>query len=234
MSLTHFPSDAKLRDAFLTAYGKIAPDAAIPLMGGANGHAILAQASSAFYDPTLTDWVLKEINSAKGEAADAMPPAGLDAAIKLMTSDQVAAVGERVNKLEGPAIEKEKFKHASKPLEQCKKDAACFVKFLDQPIPSTPDAAKLGAIKACWMAAVYGNDATRDALLAKVDGIKDGSVRLTLVEAIDHLAPKGDDKTAAALEKIVEADKASGNKALIAADDAVIKVAMKLRSRAAQ
>lgn len=88
MSLTHFPSDSKLRDAFLTAYGKIAPDAAIPLMGGANGHAILAQASSAFYDPTLTDWVLKEINSAKGEAADAMPPAGLDAAIKLMTSDQ--------------------------------------------------------------------------------------------------------------------------------------------------
>ena len=63
--------------------------------------------------------------------------------------------------------------------------------------------------------------------------MKDPAVRLALVEAIDHLAPKGDEAAAAALEKIVEADKGSGNKGLLAANDSALKVALKLRSRAA-
>jgi hypothetical protein len=54
------------------------------------------------------------------------------------------------------------------------------------------------------------------------------------VEAIDHLAPKGDVAAADALDKIVDADRASGNKLLMQADDAVAKVSLKLRSRATQ
>ena len=36
-----------------------------PLIGGANAHGVLAQASANFYDPTLTDWLVKEIDDAR-------------------------------------------------------------------------------------------------------------------------------------------------------------------------
>ncbi len=234
MNLVHFPADQKSEDAYLAAYAKIAPTAGIALMGGGNGRGILLQASSLFYDAKLLDWVIKEKNAAKGDAAIEISPGAIDAMIKLMKADQVKSVGIVVGQLVGPATEKDKFNAASKVVDKCKEDAGCYVKVLDEPIPSAPLSAKAGAIKACWMAAMLGNDGTRKELLGKVDRIKDGDVRLALVEAIDHLAPKGDAAAADALEKIVEADKPSGNKLLLQADDALVKVALKLRSRATQ
>lgn len=227
--LTHFPSDPKNTKAYLDAYQKVAPNAAIPLLGGGNGHAILAQVAANFYDTSLTEWLVKETANAKGEAADAMPPAALQAAIKLMTNSQAKAVGDAVNKIPGQAIEKDMFKAASAVLDKCKQDVACYLGFLDTPIPSTPPAAKMGHVKAAWMAAIYGNEDTKKALLDKVEKIKDGSVRLAIVEAIDHLAPKGDAAAADRLEKMVDSDRASG---VNAATDEVFRIALKLRSRA--
>lgn len=234
MNLIHFPNDAKIEEAFMGAYAKIAPDAGIPLMGGGNGRSILIQASSHFYDPKLVEWILKEKNAAKGDHAEEVSAGALDAAVKLMKADQVKQVGIVVGQLTGPATEKEKFNAGSKVLEKCKEDAACYVKVLDEPIPSSPETAKFAHVKATWMAAAFGNDGTRKELLGKIDKIKDPSVRLAMAEAIDHLGPKGDVAAADQLDKMVEADKASGNKALLQADDAVAKVSLKLRSRATQ
>lgn len=226
--LTHFPSDQKSVKAFLDAYAKVPPNAAIPLMGGGNGHAILAQSSANFFDPSLTEWLLKETAAAKGEAADAMPPAALQAAIKLMTSSNAKAVGDAVAKIPGQAVEKDMFKSASTVLDKCKQDAACYVTVLDSPVPSTPPAAKMGHVKAAWMAGMFGNAQTKADLVSRVEKVKDGSLRLAMVEAIDHLSPQGDGPTADKLEKIVEADKAAG---VNAATDEVFKIALKLRSR---
>ncbi len=234
MNLVHFPAEQKTQDAYLAAYNKIDPKAGIALMGGGNGRGILLQASSHFYDAKLVDWIVKEKNAAKGDQADEISPGAIDAMIKLMKADQVKTVGIVVGQLTGPATEKDKFNAASKVVEKCKEDASCYAKVLDEPIPSSPETAKMGAIKACWMAAMVGNEGTRKELLGKVDKIKDGGVRLALVEAIDHLAPKGDVAAADALDKIVDADRASGNKLLMQADDAVAKVSLKLRSRATQ
>jgi hypothetical protein len=234
MNLIHFPNDAKIEEAFMAAYAKIAPDAGIPLMGGGNGRSILIQASSHFYDPKLVEWILKEKNAAKGDHAEEVSAGALDAAVKLMKADQVKQVGIVVGQLTGPATEKEKFNAGSKVLEKCKEDAACYVKVLDEPIPSSPETAKFAHVKATWMAAAFGNDGTRKELLGKIDKIKDPSVRLAMAEAIDHLGPKGDVAAADQLDKMVEADKASGNKGLLQADDAVAKVSLKLRSRATQ
>lgn len=234
MNLVHFPAEQKTQDAYLAAYNKIDPKAGIALMGGGNGRGILLQASSHFYDAKLVDWIVKEKNAAKGDQADEISPGAIDAMIKLMKADQVKTVGIVVGQLTGPATEKDKFNAASKVVEKCKEDASCYAKVLDEPIPSAPETAKMGAIKACWMAAMVGNEGTRKELLGKVDKIKDGGVRLALVEAIDHLAPKGDVAAADALDKIVDADRASGNKLLMQADDAVAKVSLKLRSRATQ
>jgi hypothetical protein len=227
--LTHYPSDPKNVRAFLDAYQKVDADAAIPLLGGGNGHAILAQSSANFYDPKLTDWLVKETALAKGEAADAMPPAALQAAIKLMTPAQAKSVGDAVNKIPGKAIEKDMYEAASGVLTKCKQDAACYTGVLDSPIPSTPPAAKMGHVKAAWMASIYGNDETKAKLLEEIERIKDGSVRLAIAEAIDHLAPQGDVAAADRLEKIVAADRASG---VNAGTDEIFRIALKLRSRA--
>jgi hypothetical protein len=226
--LTHFPSDPKMVKAYLDAYNKVPANAAIALMGGGNGHAIIAQAAENFFDPSLTEWLIKETAAAKGEAADAMPPAALRAAIKLMTTSSSKAVGDAVNKIPGQAVEKDMYKAASAVVDKCKQDAACYVAVLDTPVPSTPPTAKMGHVKAAWMAAIYGNAQTKSDLVGRVDKVKDSSVRLAMVEAIDHLSPQGDAATADKLEAIVDADKKAG---VNYANEEVFKTALKLRSR---
>ncbi len=226
--LTHFPKDAATVKAYVDAYAKVPANAAIPLLGGGNGHAILAQSAANFFEPSLTEWLLKETATAKGEAADAMPPAALQAAIKLMTTSTAKAVGDAVSRIPGQSIEKDMFKSASAVLEKCKQDSACYVSVLDTPVPSSPPTAKMGHVKAAWMAGIYGNEGTKRELVAKVEKVTDGSVRLAIVEAVDHLAPKGDAGAADKLEAIVEADKKAG---VNYANDEVYKVALKLRSR---
>ena len=48
--LTHFPSEPRTVKAYQDAYNKVAPNAAIPLLGGGNGRAIMAQSSANFFD----------------------------------------------------------------------------------------------------------------------------------------------------------------------------------------
>jgi hypothetical protein len=232
-SLVHYPPDATIVAAFLDAYKKIPPTAAIALLNGGNAHGALTQASAQFYQPALTDWLVKEIAGAKGEAADEMQLFALDAAIKLMQPNQVAAVSAAVSK-EGTPREKEMFKLASAVVAKCGTDANCYVKVLDDPIPSSPPTAGETAVKASWMAAEFGvgNAAIRSALVDKVDQVKQPGARLALCEAIDFLAPQGDPAIADKLDKLVEADAAKGDKSLMMGDDVVVKVSERLRARA--
>jgi HEAT repeat protein len=226
--LTHFPNEARTIKAYTDAYNKVPPAAAIALLGGGNGRAIIAQSAANFFDPSLTEWLLKEVASAKGEAADALSPAALQAAIKLMAPGSAKAVGDAVAKIPGAATEKDMYKSAHAVLDKCKQDAACYVGVLDTAVPSTPPTAKMGHVKAAWMAAIYGNADIKAQLVGKVDKIKDGSVRLAMIEAIDHLSPQGDAASAEKLEAIVEADKKAG---VNYATEEVYKHALKLRSR---
>ncbi len=228
MYLTYFPTDPKNVKAYTDAYAKVPANAAIPLMGGANGHAILAGTAANFFDASLTEWILKEVATAKGEAADAMPVSALPAAMKLMTVDQAKAVGDAVNKIPGQAIEKDMYKSASAVLDKCKKDVACYLGVLDTPVPSAPPAAKMGHVKAVWMAVELNGADTKAKLLERVEKVKDGSVRLALLEGIDTLSPQGDAAAADKLEKLVETDRAAGN---AAGTDEMYRIALKLRSR---
>jgi hypothetical protein len=230
-SLVHFPPEARLVRAFLDAYKKIPSTATSTLLRGANAHGALTQAAAQFYDPTLTDWLVHEIVTAKGEAADEMQLFALDSAIKLMTPSQMGSVNGAVNG-EGTPREKDMYKLASGVVQKCGQDAGCYVKVLEDPIPSSPPTAAEAAVKAAWMAVIYGQGKTdiRAQLVDHVDRVKNGGARLALAEAIDALAPQGDAAAADKLEKVVESDKASGN--VSQADDAVIKVALRLRARA--
>lgn len=225
--LTYFPTEPKLVKAYTDAYAKISPSSAIALLGGRNGHAVLAGNAAGFFDPSLTEWILKEVATAKGDAADSMPPEGLPAATKIMTFEQAKAVGDAVAKIPGQAIEKDVYKAAFTVTEKCKKDVACYFGVLDTPVPSSPPAAKFGHIKAVYMIVENPAGDTKAKLGERIEKIKDGSVRLALLEAFDHLSPQGDAAFADKLEKMVETDRAAG----VAGADEMYRFALKLRSR---
>jgi len=157
----------------------------------------------------------------------------LDAAIKLMQASQLNPVRDQVNK-EGTELEKSKYKLAAQVVQKCNADVNCYVKVLDDPIPSSPPTAAETAVKAAWMAAEYGvgNAGVRSALVGKVEKVQQPGARLALAEAIDFLAPQGDPSAADKLDKVVDADRATGDKNLLLGDDVVVKVAQRLRARA--
>lgn len=228
--LTYWPSEPKTEKAYQDAAAKVPMNAAIALAGGSNGHAMLAGAAAQFYDSSFTDWVVKEINNAKGEGvAEPIQSSGAISAIKLMSPEQAKTVGDTINaKIAGQAIEKDMFKAASAVVDKCKKDAGCYLKFLDTPIPSSPPAAKMGHVKAVWMIAMNGGEGDKQKLFDKLSTVKDRSVRLPMCEAIDHLSPKGDMALGDKLEKLVDGEIAAGNKD---GTDEMYRIALKLKSR---
>jgi hypothetical protein len=224
--LTYFPTSAKLTKAYTDAAAKTSQQQ-IALIGG-YGHPVLAGNAANFFDPGMTEWILREVASAKGEVADAIPPQAFPAAIKLMTADQKKSVEDAVDKIPGKAIEKDMFASASKVLDKCKKDTACYLGVLDTPVPSAPPAAKMGHVKAVWMIAESNDESLKPKLFEKLEKIKDRSVRLALVEALDHLSPKGDQAMGDKLEKLVETEVAANNKD---GTDEMYRIALKLKSR---
>jgi len=237
-ALVQFPQDARVEPAFMAAYNKLVWDASVELLGPLRPRAALAQASAGFYDPSLTDWLMKETATAPDAASKLLP---IEAALKVMPQNKKDAVGAALQKakaeLPGDVFQasKQMFDFASQTLDKCGTNGSCYLGVLDQPIPSSPTTANWRAIKASWMTVIYGQgnpDATRVELLKRVEKIKDPSARLAVVEAIDELAPKGDIRAANALDTMVAADKRSGEQGVLMADDSVVKIALRLRARA--
>lgn len=237
-ALVQMPSDPRVVPAFLEAYKKLTWDSSDKLLGSIKPRAALAQQSANFYDPKLLDWLLKELKKAPDYSARLLE---LEAAFKLMTPDRKADVAEAMAKVkkESPAdifaLSQQMFENANAALDKCKTDAGCYVSVVDQPIPTGSPTANWKAIKATWMAVIYGGggsaNATRGELLKRVDKVRNAGARIALCEAIDELAPQGDVAGADVLDKIVATNAKSGDKELIATDNTVAQVAWRLRVR---
>jgi hypothetical protein len=232
-SLVHFSPDASVVKAFLDAYAKLLPNAGLTMAGQtSNARGALAGASGLLFQGNLTDWLVKEIVTAKGDSADELQLHALESAIKLMQPSQMSKVEDAVNKFGAPR-EKGLYKVAAGVVNKCHEDTKCYLAVIDQPINPDVDTAAEGPVKAAWMAVEYAgsNAATvRAALLDKVDGIKAPGLRLVVAESIVALAPAGDPAAADKLDKIVAADAAKGERNR--ANDSVVKVANQLRARA--
>lgn len=236
-AVVQFPKMQSAEPAFMAVYKKLTWNSSVDFLGALKPRAALAQASANFYDPGLTDWLLKETATAPDAASKLLP---IDAALKLMPAGKKGDVGAALTKVKSD-LPPEVFQASEQMLgfaggvaDKCGTNATCYIGVLDEPIPTAPPTANLRAVKASWMAVIYGQanaDATRGELLKRVDKIKDASARLALVEAIDQLAPNGDAAAATALEKIVATDTKGGDKMVLMADDAVVKVALRLRAR---
>jgi hypothetical protein len=238
-ALVQFPSDPRVEPAFMAAYNKLSWNASVELLGALKPRAALAQASASLYDANLTEWLVKETVAAPDPASKLLP---IEAALKLMPpgkkGDVLGALNKAKNDLPGDVFQasKQMFDYASAVLDKCGTGPSCYIGVLDEPIPSSPTTANWRQVKSAWMAVIYGQtsaDATRGELLKRVEKIKDASARLALAEAIDFLAPKGDKAAADVLDKIVASDTKAGDKGVLMADDSVVKVALRLRARAA-
>jgi len=236
-ALVQFPDDARSEPEFMAAYKKLTWNSSVELLGALKPRAALAQVSANFYDPGLTDWLVKETATAPDDASKLLP---LEAALKVMPPNKKDEVGGALQKagLKADILQpsKQMYDYASQVLGKCGTTASCYVGVLDEPIPSSPRTANMRAVKASWMAVVYGKSSaagTRGELLKRVDKVKDANARLALVEAIDELSPNGDTAAADLLEKIVQADQKAGDKNVLMADDSVAKVALRPRARAA-
>ena len=245
MAIVKFPLDGRSLCVFRGLYDGIKGDTDADL----SARAAMLQASSQFYDPSLTGWLLKEIGNAKGDSATALQLPALEAAIKLMTPDSQGAVGSVATKLDSQmqkigsqqekgtaALLKSMYEGASAMLTQCQQNVSCYTKQVAEPITTGKDGGgNAKAIKSAWMSVIYAGsakDQVRGDLVQKLDKVKNPGARLAVVEAIDRLAPNGDPAAAGIIEKIVEADKPSGDKMLLQADDSLVKVALRLRARA--
>jgi hypothetical protein len=236
-SLVQFPKMQSAEPAFMAVYKKLTWNSSVDFLGALKPRAALAQASANFYDPGLTDWLVKETATAPDATSKLLP---IDAALKVMPAGKKGDVGAALTKVKSE-LPPEVFQASEQMLgfaagvaDKCGTNASCYIGVLDEPIPTSPPTANLRAVKASWMAVIYGAgsaDATRGELLKRVEKIKDASARLALVEAIDQLAPNGDVAAATALEKIVATDQKGGDKNVLMADDAVVKVALRLRAR---
>jgi hypothetical protein len=132
---------------------------------------------------------------------------------------------------------KEILDFQSKILDQCKSDAMCYVKVLDEPIPSSPATANSRPVKAAYMSVILAGkdgDKIRGELLSRIDKVKEKVSRLAIATAIDELAPNGDTAAADQLDKMADKDKGLGDNDLLAADNEVAKVSLRLRARAMQ
>ncbi len=237
-ALVQMPPDPRCEPAYLATY-KLVPWDDTDALLGINPRIALAQSSANFYDPTMIDWLLKEMKGAPDYAGRAVQ---LEAEAKLMTPDKnddvAVALGNLKKEMpaDGFAQVQSMYDMTNAALLKCKMDVNCYVGILDEPIPVKPPTAYYKQVKATWMAVIYGGSAaqaagTRTALLGKVDKVKNTGARIALVEAIDELSPKGDVPTADALDKIVAADTKAGDKDVISTDNTVAQVAWRLRVR---
>ena len=244
-ALVQFPDDPRVEPAFMNAYKKLTWTSSVETMGSLKPRAALAQAAANFYDANLTDWLVKEASGAPDAASKLL---AIESALKLMPAGKKADVTTALQKAKtdlqkSPSdIPNDVYQaslkmvdYAGGVVDKCGTNATCFIGILDEPIPTTPTTANWRAIKAAWMSVIYGSpsaDATRAALLKRIDKVKEPSARLAVAEAIDELAPKGDTAAADALDKMVAADQKGGDKGVLMADDSVVKIALRLRARA--
>src|SRR5262249_2437186 len=156
--------------------------------------AALLQASSQFYDPGVIDFLVKEINGAKGDNATAVQLPALEAAIKVMTPQSQRAVGDIATRIDAQMAKigsqqekgtadllKALVGGARGMLWECQQTVSWCVKQADEPIATGKEGANAKAIKSCWMSVIYAGgarDQIRADLAQKLDKVKNPGARL--------------------------------------------------------
>jgi len=208
--------------AFKAVYDALPLNAQIP--PGQPALEVLTEAAGQFFDPGLVDWLIHRAETIKagGDEKDekqALQQAVVVTAIKLAKPDQLPVVKKAATSY-GTQLEKDLYAQAEALLKACADRAACYVETLGKR-EAQDRKTQFTGIKAGYMAAIFGNEQTRDEIVSRLDGIENAAVRYVSSLAIDRLSPKGSksavDKMSAIIEKNAKSpdrDKAMGDSPL--------------------
>lgn len=195
----------------------------------------LTEASSKFFDAALVDWLLERADAVKKEKkADAdskkLFQSGVTiTALKIGTKEQLPALRKAVQSY-GDTLEKQLLAQAEGLLGACGDRAACYVEALLKGDNQNQKNQFVG-IKAGYLAGIYGNEQTRDAIVAGLDSIDNAAVRFVAAQAIDHLSPKGSKASVDKISAIVDKNAKSPDRDKAMGDAPVKQVLYRLGAR---
>lgn len=174
---------------------------ALELAPGVLAHEALAEAAVGAFDSSVVPWLLARVPAA-GSAANSAQSSELLAAVRLMTSEQLAAVRKVVQRRR-LRQEVEVFSEAAAQLKSCDRLLSCYVVALSE-AAHQQGTHQVRGIKAAVMLGVLGNEHARDAILRRYPRIRSAVIRFWAAQAIGHLTREPSEDTRSALRRLVE------------------------------
>lgn len=230
--LPKLPASADSIAAFKSVFESLGLSAQIP--PGRPALESLTEAAGQFFDPSLIDWLVKRADTIKASGDEKDAKQGLQqaiavTAIKLAKPDQLGTV-KRVVTSYGSQLEKDLLAQAEGLLKACGDRAACYVEAL-QKSENQDRKTQFTGIKAGYMAAIYGNEQTRDEIVNKLESINNAAVRYVASLAIDKLSPTGSKSAVDKMTAIIEKNAKSPDRDKAMGDAPLKQVAYRLAAR---
>ncbi|HET9956434.1 MAG TPA: hypothetical protein VFQ61_18120 [Polyangiaceae bacterium] len=230
--LSKLPASAESIAAFKAAYESLPLSAQIP--PGQPALEILTESAGQVFDASLVEWLLGRAESIKADKSEADEKKSLQLAIltttiKLAKPDQVPVVKKAVNSY-GTKLEKDLLAQAEELLKACGDRAPCYVEAL-QKRENQERSAQFVGIKAGYMAAEFGDEATRDALVSRLDSINNAALRFVASQVVDRLSPKGSKQSVEKMNAIIEKNAKSPDRDKALGDAPLKQVMYRLSAR---
>ena len=115
-------------------------------------------------------------------------------------------------------------------MKACGDRAACYVETLGKR-EAQDRKTQFTGIKAGYMAAIFGNEQTRDEIVSRLDGIENAAVRYVASLAIDRLSPKGSKSAVDKMSVIIEKNAKSPDRDKAMGDSPLKQVMYRLSAR---
>lgn len=219
--LSRVPGTAETKAAFKAAVEKLPPK----FVAG------LAESAGRFCDAEFVPWMLETAAAQKGpeDERELAQQSLVQTAMKLATPAQLPSVKAAIGKYDADRA-KSLLPQVEALVGNCKEDAACYLQALKDP-DNQGEAKQFVGIKAGYMVAIFGNEGTRDQLVASLKPITNASLRHVAGQTIDVLTPKGSKAVAEKLRVIIDENAKSPDKDKAAGDNSLKQVMYRLEAR---
>lgn len=235
-ALAMMPHTPEVKAAFKEGFENLPASASV---NGQNASQALSESVTLFFDPGMTDMLVSRAKELKDDKL-AMSLLAL-AAIKTMDESQVSSVKGLVDSIpaekeEGPMkthLEKipKMLELATKMLNTCKKDAACYLKEAEK-TENQGDQTQIAGLKALYRVGQLKGPDGATAILEAMPGLEEPALRYVAAQVIDHHHPKGSTEIADKLQAIVDKNAESMDRDRSAGDKPLRDTMYRLRARA--
>jgi hypothetical protein len=205
---------------------------------GRNARAALAEAATHFFDPSLTDVLLRGSRGLERDAPAMVEIVG--AAITIMDDARTASVKRRIDSIpppreEGPIAEQlvqlpKMFELAQELSAKCRDDASCYLSAAKEPRDEWGPPRIVGA-RALHRVGQLGGPETVQQIVDALPAIRSARLRYVASVVIDHYLPHGSLEVADRLQAIVDEGVATLDVERQASDKPLRDMIVRLRAR---